>query len=94
MSNINIVFQEKSKQNILINAKSNISFSELVQLFYKKTCGSKKDRINKKFFCQGKEISLEEKKLLCELGMKDYSVVEIKTNENMVTASQGEQGPK
>ena len=94
MSNINIVFQEKSKQNILINAKSNISFSELVQLFYKKTCASKKDRINKKFFCQGKEISLEEKKLLCELGMKDYSVVEIKTNENMVTASQGEQGPK
>ena len=94
MTTINIVFQEKSKQNIILKAKIKMPFSELIQSFYKQICASKKDRLNKKFFFQGNEISQEDRKLLSELGLKDYSVVEIKTNENMITSSQDIQVPK
>ena len=82
----NVVFQEKSKQNVIIQGKPKMSASELIHIYYKKVCASKKEKMTKKLFFQGKEISPEEGTLLSELGMKDYSVVEIRTSEQMTTA--------
>ena len=94
MSTVNIIFQEKSKQNIKIPTKLNIPFSELIQSFYKQICASKKDKINKKFFFKGNEIHKDEKKVLSELGITDFSVIEIKCNENYITDSQLEKEAK
>ena len=83
---INIVFQEKGKQNIIIQGKPKMAISELIHVYYKKICASKKDKMTKKFVFQGNEVSPEEGTLLSELGMKDYSVLEIRTTEQMTSA--------
>ena len=83
---INIVFQEKGKQNIIIQGKPKMAVSELIHVYYKKICASKKDKMTKKFVFQGNEVSPEEGTLLSELGMKDYSVLEIRTTEQMTSA--------
>ena len=82
----NIVFQEKSKANVIISGKPEIQISELIHTYYKKVCASKKEKMTKKFFFNGREISPEEGTLIGELGMKDYSVVEIRITEQMATA--------
>ena len=82
----NVVFQEKSKANVIIQGKPKMSVSELVHIYYKKVCASKKEKMTKKLYFQGNEISPEEGTLLSELGMKDYSVVEIRLGEQMTTA--------
>ena len=73
MSTINIVFQEKGKNNIIIKGKTNMSFSELIQSYYKNICASKKDKMTKLFFIKGAEHSPEESSTLNELGLHDYS---------------------
>ncbi len=83
---INIVFQEKGKQNVIIQGKPKMAVSELIHVYYKKICASKKDKMTKKFVFQGNEVSPEEGTLLSELGMKDYSVLEIRTTEQMTSA--------
>ena len=83
---INIVFQEKGKQNVIIQGKPKMAVSELIHVYYKKVCASKKDKMTKKFIFQGNEVSPEEGTLLSELGMKDYSVLEIRTTEQMTSA--------
>ena len=83
---INIVFQEKGKQNVIIQGKPKMAVSELIHVYYKKVCASKKDKMTKKFVFQGNEVSPEEGTLLSELGMKDYSVLEIRTTEQMTSA--------
>ena len=83
---INIVFQEKGKQNVIIQGKPKMSVSELIHVYYKKICASKKDKMTKKFVFQGNEVSPEEGTLLSELGMKDYSVLDIRTTEQMTSA--------
>ena len=82
----NVVFQEKTKANVMIQGKKGMSASELIHVYYKKVCASKKEKMTKKFFFNGREISPEEGTLIGELGMKDYSVVEIRTTEQMTTA--------
>ncbi len=86
MFSINIVFQEKGKQNVIMKGNQKMSVSELINAFYKKICASKKEKMTKKFVFQGTEISPEDSTLLSELGMKDYSVVEIHTTEPMAKA--------
>ena len=86
MSSINVVFQEKGKQNVIMKGNQKMSVSELINAFYKKICASKKEKMTKKFVFQGTEISPEDSTLLSELGMKDYSVVEIHTTEPMAKA--------
>ena len=83
---INIVFQEKGKQNVIIQGKPKMAVSELIHVYYKKICASKKDKMTKKFVFQGNEVTPEEGTLLSELGMKDYSVLEIRTTEQMTSA--------
>ena len=83
---INIVFQEKGKQNVIIQGKPKMSVSELIHVYYKKICASKKDKMTKKFVFQGNEVSPDEGTLLSELGMKDYSVLDIRTTEQMTSA--------
>ena len=83
---INIVFQEKGKQNVIIQGKPKMAVSELIHVYYKKVCASKKDKMTKKFVFQGNEVTPEEGTLLSELGMKDYSVLEIRTTEQMTSA--------
>ena len=82
----NVVFQEKTKANVMIQGKKGMSASELIHVYYKKVCASKKEKMTKKFFFNDREISPEEGTLIGELGMKDYSVVEIRTTEQMTTA--------
>ena len=83
---INIVFQEKGKQNVIVQGKQKMPFSELIQIYYKKICASKKDKMTKKYVFQGNEVSPEEGTLLTELGIKDYSVVEVNSTEPMTSA--------
>ena len=83
---INIVFQEKGKQNVIIQGKPKMAVSEIIHVYYKKVCASKKDKMTKKFVFQGNEVTPEEGTLLSELGMKDYSVLEIRTTEQMTSA--------
>ena len=83
---INIVFQEKGKQNVIVQGKQKMPFSELIQIYYKKICASKKDKMTKKYVFQGNELSPEEGTLLTELGIKDYSVVEVNSTEPMISA--------
>ena len=83
---INIVFQETTKPNVIIQAKPKMSVSELIHIYYKKVCASKKEKMTKKFEFQGSEISPDEGTLLSELGMKDYSSIQIRTTEAMTSA--------
>ena len=83
---INIVFQEKGKQNVIVQGKQKMPFWELIQIYYKKICASKKDKMTKKYVFQGNEVSPEEGTLLTELGIKDYSVVEVNSTEPMTSA--------
>ena len=83
---INIVFQETTKPNVIIQAKPKMSVSELIHIYYKKVCASKKEKMTKKFEFQGSEISPDEGTLLSELGMKDYSSIQIRTKEAMTSA--------
>ena len=87
MSNIKIVFQEKGKNNEIILGKPKMSFSELIQLYYKKICASKKDKMSKIFLIKGTEHSPDESSTLAELDMHDMSQVEIQSTEKAVTGS-------
>ena len=94
MSTINIVFQEKGKKNEIIKAKSDMPFSELIQKYYKHICASKKDKMTKLFVIKGgSETSPEESRKLSELGLKDYSQIEIESTEKAVT-EQKKDAPK
>ena len=86
MSSISIIFKEKSKQNMIVKANSKIPFSELIQKYYKQASISKREKEIKKFIFKGKELSPENKKLLSELDIRDYSVVEIVTTEKMISS--------
>ena len=87
MSTINIVFQEKGKNNRIIKGKTNMSFSELIQSYYKNICASKKDKLTKIFLIKGTEHSPEEGATLNELGLHDYSEIEIQSTEKAVTGT-------
>ena len=91
MSSINIVFQEKGKGNLIIKGKSNMPFSELIQTYYKKICASKKEKMTKLFVIKGTEHSPEESTTLSELGLRDYSEIEIQSTEKAVTAPREDQ---
>ena len=86
MSQIKIVFQEKGKNNEIILGKPKMPFSELVQLYYKKICASKKDKMTKIFLIKGTEHSPDDSSTLAELDMHDMSQVEIQSTEKAVTA--------
>ena len=91
MSTISIIFKEKSKQNMIIKVNSKIPFSELIQKYYKQARPSKREKENKKFIFKGKELSSENKKLLSELDIKDYSEIEIVTTEKIISISKEEE---
>ena len=91
MSSINIVFQEKGKGNLIMKGKSNMPFSELIQTYYKKICASKKEKMTKLFVIKGTEHSPEESTTLSELGLRDYSEIEIQSTEKAVTAPREDQ---
>ena len=86
---INIVFQEKGKNNVMINSKGQTPFSELIQSYYRKICASKRDKMTKLFVIKGTEHSPEESTTLSELGLRDYSVVDIQSTEKAVTETTG-----
>jgi hypothetical protein len=86
---INIVFQEKGKNNIIIKSKAQTPFSELIQSYYKNICASKKDKMTKLFVIKGTEHSPEESTVLSELGLRDYSVIDIQSTEKAVTETTG-----
>ena len=83
---INIVFQEKTKANVIIQGKPKMTVSELIYIYYKKVCASKKEKLTKKFEFQVNEISPEDGTALHDLGMKDYSSIQIRTTEQMTSA--------
>ncbi len=85
MSTIKIVFQEKGKKNEMINANQNMTFSELIQKYYKQICASKKDKMTKLFLFQGSEKSPEDTTKLSEMGLKDLSQIEIQSTEKAQT---------
>ena len=85
MSSIKIVFQEKGKKNEMIQAKSDMPFSELIQKYYKQICASKKDKMTKLFVIKGSETSPEDSSKLSELGLHDMSQIEIQSTEKAVT---------
>ena len=87
MSTIKIVFQEKGKNHESILGKPKMPFSELVQLYYKKICASKKDKMTKIFLIKGTEHSPDESSTLAELDMHDMAQVEIQSTEKAVTGS-------
>ena len=82
---INLVFKEKGKQNVIIKGKPNMPFSELVTLYYKNICASKKDKLTKIFHVKGKETSPEDSQKLSELGLKDFGEIDIGSTEKAVT---------
>ena len=59
-------------------------FSELVNLYYKNICASKKDKLTKIFHFKGKETSPEDSQKLSELGLKDFGEIDIGSNEKAV----------
>ena len=85
MSTINIVFQEKGKNNIIIKGKTSMPFSELIQAYYKNICASKKDKMTKLFVIKGSEVSPDDSQTLSEHGLHDYSQVEIQSTEKAAT---------
>ena len=85
MSTINIVFQEKGKSNKIIKGKTNMTFSELIQSYFKNICASKKERMTKIFVFKDNEHSSEESSTLNELGLHDYSVIEVHSSEQPLT---------
>ena len=87
MSTINIVFQEKGNKNVIIKGKINNTFSELIQSYYKNICASKKEKMTKIFVFNGSEHSPEESSTLNELGLHDYSVIVVQSNEKNVIVS-------
>ena len=87
MSTINIVFQEKGNNNRIIKGKTNVAFSELIQSYYKNICASKKDKMTKIFVFNGSEHSPEESSTLNELGLHDYSVIVVQSNEKTTIGS-------
>ena len=91
MSQINIVFQEKGRGNMILKGKTNMPFSELIQTYYKKICASKKEKMTKLFVIKGTEHSPEESTTLSELGLRDYSEIEIQSTEKAVTAPREDQ---
>ena len=94
MSTINIVFQEKGKQNVIIKGKTNMTFSELIQAYFKFICASKRDKMTKLFVVKGSQLSTEESQTLNELGLHDYSEVEIQSTEKAVTGTSEKPKPK
>ena len=62
-----------------------MAVSELIQKYYKKVCASKKEKMLMKFSFNGNELSPDEGTLLKEVGMKDYSSVQITLDEPMTT---------
>lgn len=78
MSEITIIFQEKlGSKNTPIKVKSNTKFSELIRIYYKKECISKKAQEKLKFVFMNKEISSSSEKNLMDLGIKDFSKIQI-----------------
>ena len=63
-----------------------MSVSELITKYYKKVCASKKEKMIMKFNFNGNEISPEDGSLLKEIGMKDYSNIQITLDEPMTSA--------
>jgi len=82
---INLVFKEEEKQNIIIKGNSDMPFSELIQKYFKNICASKRDKLTKIFYVKGKETSREDSQKLSELGLKDFSEIEIISTVKAVT---------
>ena len=78
MSNINIIFQSGTKPTT-INTQSDITFSALVALYYKKECISKNQQNDLKFIFLGKEILSSSTSKLNELGLKDSSNIKVES---------------
>jgi len=83
---INIIFQQKNKQNVQIPGNAKMAVSELITKYYKKICASKKEKMIMKFNFGDKELSPDEGTLLKDIGMKDYSCVQITLDEPMTSA--------
>ena len=80
MSSINIIFKEKGKKDIILEAKGDMKFSDLIKNYNNK-CSLiyKNNKTNKIFTFGSKSISQEENKNLIELGFKPNSIIEIKS---------------
>ena len=74
---LNIVFQEKDKKNIVIQATKEMTVSELILKYYKTSCISDIDRMYKVFHFQGRQIRTDTYITLRDLGMQDYSAVNV-----------------
>ena len=83
---INIIFQQKNKANVQIPGNPKMSVSELITKYYKKVCASKKEKMIMKFNFNGNDLSPEDGSLLKDIGMKDYSSVQITLDEPMTSA--------
>ena len=83
MSSIKIIFAEKGKNNIIIEAKTETIFSDLINTYFKRACISKKDRPLKKFIFLDKETEIpsSSSQKLEELGIKSLSKIEVKIND-------------
>ena len=82
---INLVFREKGKQNVIIKGTADMPFYELIQKYFQNICASKKDKLTKIFHVKGNETSPEDSKKLSELGLKDFSKIDIGSTEKAVT---------
>ena len=83
---INIIFQQKNKANVQIPGNPKMPVSELITKYYKKVCASKKEKMIMKFNFNGNELSPEDGTILKDIGMKDYSSIQITLDEPMTSA--------
>ena len=91
---INIVFKEKGKQNVIIKGKPEMPFNELINLYYKNICASKKDKLTKKFVVKGSDVSAEDSQKLKDLGLKDFGEIDVQSTEKAVTFTAKKEEPK
>ena len=84
MSEITIILQEKlGSKNTLIKVKPDTKFSELIKIYYKKEFIPIKIRDKLKYVFMNKEISSSSEKSLIDLGIKDFSKIQIELVEKV-----------
>lgn len=83
MSDIEVIFQKKGEINISIKIKSNKKFSELIELYYKTKCISKRDRNKFKFLFMKNEIKPSSETNLKNLGIKNSSDIQVELDEKI-----------
>ena len=83
MSEITIIFQEKlGSKNTPIKVNSNTKFSELIRIYYKKECISKKAQEKLKFVFMNKEISSSSEKKV-RISFSALNKIKIKEKEKL-----------